>query len=178
MLTVWTGEGVATTTGALTIGDWIPTNGFEVEDLVDTLTLYTDLSISAQHSIPASGLITLTFTSVDIQSAFYNFDTNQQTGSNSGYCYVHYNELYSVSCDVTSATTLNLTTTNILTAGTEIKLTLLTKFNGATPSVTGTSYVAASSFTIDTSAAALTLSYSSNVVKMSTYQFIIAKGFD
>lgn len=59
-------------------------------------------------------------------------------------------------------------------------ISLLTTFSGAGPSVTGTSYVASGGSNIDTAATPLTLTYanSSSVIKLSTYQFIIANGFN
>lgn len=109
VLTIWSGTGITTAPGTLTLSGWTPSNGYAAADLISGLTLYTNLTIRADHAIPANGVVVLTFASVDIQTPKYNFDSEQLNGTGDSYCYVHYSENYNLSCSLTSATVLELT---------------------------------------------------------------------
>lgn len=68
----WTDTGIRTNPGSLSIS-WTPHNGYSISEIVQGLTMYMDITITPAHAIPTTGVINLTFSSIDIEAPRYIF---------------------------------------------------------------------------------------------------------
>lgn len=178
-ITTWSGTGVDTAPGTLTISSWTTHSSYSASEIVNGLTLYTDITVSGAHAIPSGGRFTLTFTNADNFTTRYEKDVNQADSGTAVYCYVHYNATTTgnLTCAPQSAAEVRITVgSSALAAGTSVTISLLTKFGGST-SATVTGSTTDGTNTIDTAAAAaqtITYAASSDITKANAYSLLFS----
>ncbi|CAG9314827.1 unnamed protein product [Blepharisma stoltei] len=141
--------GPTTPTEGTVTATWAPISGISANDVVSGMTIFTKVSFTTTHDIPAGGNAVIAFANVDIQTPKWWSDLDG-TNSQAGQCYLTV-PISEASCTVNSATQVTISFTNAQKAG-SVSIALLVTFS-ASPKVSS----------ITTSNGSYNIDYSTNL---------------
>lgn len=86
----FTGNGPTVIPGSITVNYWKPHNGLASSEIVNGQILYMDLSLTTEHLIPSTGVITIVFSGIDILNTVWVSDATQTiTSGTTGFLYIN-----------------------------------------------------------------------------------------
>lgn len=73
------GDGPTVNAGTLTVNSWTPHNGYPATNIVQGLTMFTDITFTLLNPLPAGGKLEVNFSGVTLSNLNWNFDTDGTT---------------------------------------------------------------------------------------------------
>lgn len=174
----FTGSGPETSPGIVSVNSWKPHNSYDSKKIISGLTLFMDLSLTADHFIPSTGHFTIEFTGVDLTTSSWKSDKNQGlTGGTSNYYFV---EPYIGGTCTISTTSLTCSGfPSDIVARNTLTISLLVKFQSSSASVKSLVTYYDSTTVIDSAGDyPLIISYGSSVTLASSYLFLFSNDLD
>lgn len=149
------------TTGALSV-TWTPSNTF-TPILVQGNTAYMTTTFNTVSSIPSQGSLIITYSNVDISYYSYKSSSNQQLSINPSIdsSYISFTPSL-LQCEVTSQTLVTCKANSLIPAKTQVKVYLLTYFEGTSPKISNIQTKDLNSNVIDNLLSAYTYTYSTS----------------
>lgn len=173
----FTGIGPETSPGIISVNSWEPHSNYDSDKIVAGLTLFMDLTFTADHQIPASGSFAIKFTGVDLTSKSWKSDKDQGlTGGTSGYYFV---ETYIGGTCTVSLTSIVCSGFDAdIVARNSISISLLVTFTSSSAYVSEITTYLDSSTEIDSLATPVEIIYASSVVVASSYTLLFSSSLD
>ncbi|CAG9328924.1 unnamed protein product [Blepharisma stoltei] len=154
--------------GTLKLVSWSPNSSISLTDVVQSMSLYMVLSFTTSHSITAGGSAIVTMANVDSTKNWWS--ETDGTNSSGQKCYVT-PYVSGLSCTVTSATVLTITTSTSQISAQTFYVYMLVKFLSGTPGVSSIVTKNSAGRQIDISSAGITFTYSTSNTIFSTFEF-------
>jgi hypothetical protein len=162
--------------GSITVSKWAPANGY-LPYVYSGITTYMNFTMTVTHTIPASGNIIITFSSLNINNYFLSENNSLYSPAVSGnghsrsvYIYGEPSMYFNFPSSSISSSGLVLILLNDITipAGTSLIITNLVTFSNSPPTIASIKTTDSSSHTIDT----LSGPYSITIYKTAGYSTI------